>query len=199
MQLQYHLIAFQLTNQSWLWGKKKPQLTWNNESGSFQLVFIQRKILTFFNLDCWCKDTRFFFQANWQNTVNIRCSWYLQSSFLISRLSFRYPVKGKEMVTLWFKSSLCFSTFSDFWQLFLSLPAFLFLTFSLSLSDHVIHARLHVVWTRTKGIQSQWTLTETSVKLQQNGKTRAAVCGQGYRCCDVNLCPKNVWAELADY
>lgn len=119
-------------------------------------------------------------------------------SFLISRLSFWYSVKGKEMVTLWFKSSLCFSTFSDFWQLFLSLPAFLFLTFSLSMSDHVIHARLHVVWTRTKGIQSQWTLNETSVKLQQNRKTRAAVCGQGCSCCDVNLCPENVWAEPAD-
>lgn len=92
-----------------------------------------------------------------------------------------------------------FSHLSDFWQLFLSPSAFFSLTFSKTLSDHVIHARLHVVWTRTKGILSQWTLTETSVKLQQNGKTRAAESGQGCRCCDVNLCPANVWAEPADY
>lgn len=62
---------------------------------------------------------------------------------------------------------------SDFWQLFPSPSTFFFLTFSWSLSDHVIHARLHVVWTRTKGIQSQWTLTETSVKLQQNGENQS--------------------------
>lgn len=67
-----------------------------------------------------------------------------------------------------------FKHLSDFWQLFLSFSLCVFLTFSHSLSDHVIHARLHV-WTRTTGIQSKWTLAETSVKLQQNGKTRAAV------------------------
>lgn len=98
------------------------------------------------------------------------------------------------MVTLWFKSSLCFSTLLTFdSSFFLPLPSF-FVTFSQTVSDHVIHARLHVVWTRTKGIQSQWTLTETSVKLQQNGGgNRAADCGQGCCCCDVNLCPVNVW------
>lgn len=100
------------------------------------------------------------------------------------------------MMTLWFKSNLCFCTL-------VTLDSSFFLPWSSFvphfLSDHVIHARLHIVWTRTKGIHSQWTLTETSVKLQQNGTTRAAECGQGCCRCDVNLCPVNVWAEPADY
>lgn len=119
---------------------------------------------------------------------------------ILSSFYILHGKKGLEMVTLWFKSSLCFSTLLTFdSSFFLPLPSF-FVTFSQTVSDHVIHARLHVVWTRTKGIQSQWTLTETSVKLQQNrGENRAAECGQGCCCCDVNLCPVNVWAELANY
>ena len=49
------------------------------------------------------------------------------------------------------------------------------------------------------GIQSKWTLTETSAKLPQNREEPERQLGQGCRCCDVNLCPANVWNEPADH
>lgn len=152
-----------------------------------------------------CKCTKIW------NRKSIRCPHIVQSHFFISRILFPlFYTEDAAIVTLWFKSSLCFSTFCDFWQLFFSPSApRTHCTFSQILSDQVIHARLHGVWTRPEGIQSQWTLTETSVKLQLNGKNRglpsiakaAAPVMWIYvqRVCGLNLQTTNKGGRSAEY
>lgn len=98
---------------------------------------------------------------------------------------------------LCFKSGLCFSTFCDFWQLFLPLPSFFSLLARLCQTMSYMQGyTLSGQGLRAYKVNGPWLKQLWSCSRME--KTGAAECGQGCCSCDVNLCPENVWAESAD-
>lgn len=104
-----------------------------------------------------------------------------------------------EIVTLWFKSSLCFSTFCDFWQLFFSL-CLLFFSLSARLCQTMSYMQGYTLsgqGLRAYKVNGPWLKQVWSCS--RMGNPELPEWDQGRRSCDVNLCPQNVWAEPADY